>query len=168
MELGFCRDLGCNDKIDETTNKCTPLIAAFWTHWIKVEFVAITVGNMGTTSTKTLKSLTSALSNVRPHVETIRANMDLIDPTTNTDAKAHDTVLIRFLLDSLTYLAQYRLIGIIRNRQRLIEALPGVVNRTRAYSVTTPLHPQATQQHDVAPHTLRLRTIRFPENTAIT
>jgi hypothetical protein len=98
----FCRDLNDSDKIGEKTNRYIPLIAAFRTHKGKVEFVAISVRLTGATSTKILKSLSSALSDVRPQVETSRARRGIIYPTTDANSKAYDTVLFRSLLESLT------------------------------------------------------------------
>ena len=42
---------------------------------------------------------------------------------------AYDTVLFRYVLNFLTDLAHSRLLGIIRNGQRLAEALSGRVDR---------------------------------------
>ena len=71
----------------------------------------------------TLTQLTNAFSAVRPREEPSKANRDTTNPTTDHNAKAHDYILFKSLLDSLTDLAQSRLIGIIRNRKRLIETL---------------------------------------------
>ncbi len=49
----------------------------------------------------------------------------ITDPNTDHTAKAHDYILFKSLLDSLTDLAQFRLIGIISNRKRLVEDLIG-------------------------------------------
>ena len=123
VEIGFCRDLGCNDKIAENTTKYSPLIAALRNYVEKVEFVGIPIDHAGTTSAMTLKSPTSTLSTARPFVETSRANSSITDPTTDTNAKTHGTIFLA-LLNSLTNLAHSRLLDIIRNRKRLVEALP--------------------------------------------
>jgi hypothetical protein len=65
IEIGFCRDLGCDVKFDEKTVKYSPLIAAFRKYWGRVEFVAFPIGNAGTTLTGTLDHLTAAFSTVR-------------------------------------------------------------------------------------------------------
>ncbi len=43
-------------------------------------------------------------------------------------------------MDALADLAQYRLLGIIINIKRLVDALPGAVGRTRAHFAATPTH----------------------------
>ncbi len=68
----------------------------------------------------TLTQLTTAFSAVRPREEPPRATRGNTDPATDHNAKAHDYILFKPLLDSVTDLAHSRLIGIIRNRKRLI------------------------------------------------
>jgi len=124
VEIGFCRDLGFDVKCDEKTEKYSPLIAALIKYWGRVEFVAFPIGHAGTTLTKTLDHLTAAFSTVRPSVESSRANMGISSPATDHNAKTHDFVLFKSLLDSITDLTQSRLIGTIRTRKRLVGALP--------------------------------------------
>ena len=69
------------------------------------------------------------------------------------NAKTHDYTLFKSLLDSLTDLAQSRLLGIIRNRKRLVDALPVGVSRHRANSDASPAHYLATPQQEAATHT---------------
>jgi len=89
-----------------------------------VGFKAIYIDHAGSTSYKTPKSLTSALSAVRPSLETMsRARRAIAVPTTNNNAKTHETILFWSLFDFLSDFARSRLLGIIRNRKRLIEAL---------------------------------------------
>jgi hypothetical protein len=54
VEIGFCRDLGCDVKCDEKTEKYSPLIAALRKYWGRVEYVAFPIDHAGTTLTKTL------------------------------------------------------------------------------------------------------------------
>ncbi len=115
---------------------------------------------------KTLTQLTTAFSAVRPREEPPRANMGTTDPAMDHNAKTHDYILFQSLLDSLTDLAQSRLIGIISNRTRLIETLPGKSSSNKANSAATS-HTQAVTQQRTATHTHRTRTIRVPESTAI-
>jgi hypothetical protein len=77
--------------------------------------------------TKTLDHLTTAFSAVRPSVERSRAIMGAASPATDQDVKSHDYNMFKSLLDSFTDLAQSRLLGIIRNKKRLVDALPGGV-----------------------------------------
>ncbi len=116
---------------------------------------------------KTLTQLTTAFSAVRPREEPPRANRGTTDPATDHNAKAHDYIPLKSLLDSLTGLAHSRLIGIIRNRKRLIEALLGKSNIIIAHSAADISHTQAVTQQGTATHTHRTRTLRTPESTTI-
>ena len=89
-----------------------------------MELIAFPIGHAGTTLTKTLDHLTSAFSAVRPFVERLRASRGISGPAMDLNAKAHDFTLFKSLLDSITDLAQSRLLGILRNRKRLVDALP--------------------------------------------
>ena len=53
--------------------------------------------------------------------------MSTTSPATEHNAMTHDFTPFKLLLDSLTDLAQSRLIGIIRNNKRLIDVIPGEV-----------------------------------------
>jgi hypothetical protein len=166
VEIGFCRDLGCDSKHEAKTAKYSPLIAALKRHWGNVEFIAFPIGHTGMTLTKTLTQLVTAFSTIRPRAEPTRANMGITDPDMDHTAKAHDYILFKSLLDSLTDLAQSRLIGIISNRKRLVETLPGKCSSNRANSAATS-HAHAVSQQGTATHTHRTRTTRVPESTAI-
>ena len=83
-----------------------------------MEFVAFPIGQAGTTLTRTLDHLTVAFSIVRPSVERTRASRGVFNPGTDHNAKAHDFTLFKSLMDSITDLAQSRLLGIIRNKKR--------------------------------------------------
>jgi hypothetical protein len=166
IEIGFCRDLGCDDKLEAKTLKYAPLLAALRRHWGRVEFVAFPIGHAGVTLHGTITHLTTVFSAVRPREETSRANRDITNPTMDHTAKAHDYTLFKSLFDSLTDLAQSRLLGIIRNRKRLIETLPGNSSSIRAHS-TADSSLQAVSQQGTATHTHRTRTQRIPESTAI-
>jgi len=107
-----------------------------------VEFVAVPIGHACTTLTKTLNYLTAAFFTIRPSVERSRANMGIVSPATDHNAKAHDFTLFKSLLDSITDLAQSRLLGIIRNRKHLVDALPRG-DSSRPHQVPPPTHRQA-------------------------
>ncbi len=66
--VGFCKDLGCDSKLVERTEKHFPLIAVLNKYWRRVEFGAIHIGHAGTTLHKTFEHLVTALSTVRPQV----------------------------------------------------------------------------------------------------
>jgi hypothetical protein len=70
-------------------------------------------------------------------VEQARDKKGVIDSATNHNAIIHDFDVFRSMLDSLMNLAQYCLIGIIRNKKRLVDALPRDVNRHRAQLVAS-------------------------------
>ena len=118
VEIGFCRDLGCDTKFDKKTEKYSPLIAAFKRYWGRVEFIAFPIDHSGTTLTRTLNNLTAAFSTVRPSVERSRASKGISNPAMDLNAKAHDFNLFKSLMDSITDLAQPCLLDIIRNRKR--------------------------------------------------
>jgi hypothetical protein len=167
IEIGFCGDLGCDIKFDEKTEKYSALIAVLRKYWRRVELGAFPIGHVGTTLTRTLDHLTAAFSTIRPSVKRPRASKSISSPATDHKAKAHDFTLFKSLLDSITDLAQSRLIGIIRNRKRLVAALPrGDISR--AHPVPPPAHHHAAHQQGAATHANRARTTRAPESTAIT
>jgi hypothetical protein len=167
VEIGFCRDLGCDTKLEIKTEKYSSLISALKKYWGRMEFVAFPIGHAGTTLKATLDHLTAAFSIVRPHVEQARANRGATDPTMGHNAKTHDFGIFKSLLDSLTDLAQSRLIGTISNRKRLVDSLHGEASRHRAHSAAPPSHPLTARQ-GAATQTHRMRTTRISESTAIT
>jgi hypothetical protein len=135
VEIALCKDLGCDVKFDEKTEKYYyPLIiAALKRCWGRVEFIAFPIGHAGTTLTRTLDHLTAAFST----------------PAMDHNARTHDYSLFYSLLDSLTDLAQSRLSGIIRNRKRLVDALSDGY-RHQSHSLPSLTHHQATHQQGAA------------------
>jgi len=85
-----------------------------------VEFVVISIGHAGPTLTRNLDHLTAVVSTVRPRVHHTNAKKGTSLPNTDSNAKSHDYRLFKSLLDTLTDLEQSRLLGIIRNRKRLV------------------------------------------------
>ena len=94
IEIGFCRDLGYDVKLDKKTDKSSPLITALRKCWGRVEFVAFPIGHAGVTLTRTLDHLTAAFSTVRLSAERSRASKGISGPVTDNNAKAHDLNLI--------------------------------------------------------------------------
>ena len=92
-----------------------------------MEFIALPIEHAGITLTRTFENLTAAFSIVLPHVEHARASWGAIDPATGHNARTHDFTLFKPLSDLRTNLAQSRLIGIIRNKKHLVDALLGGV-----------------------------------------
>ena len=133
-----------------------------------MEFIAFSIDHADTTLTKTLDHITAAFSTIRPNVERSRPNMGAASPASDHNAKTHDCIMFKPLMDSLTNLAQSRLLGIIRNMKRLVDTLPGGVCHHRAHSTASLAYHQATHQQGAATHTHRARTTRAPESTAIT
>ena len=106
--------------------------------------IAFPIGHAGTTLTRTLDQLTTAFSAVRPFTERPSTNSGDIFPAMDHNANAHDYTMFKWMLDSLTDLAQSRLLGIIRNRKRLVDTIQGGFSRSRAHSDASPAHKQAT------------------------
>ncbi len=167
VEIDFCKDLGCDIKFDKKTEKYSPLIAALRRYWGRVKFVAFPIGHVGTTLTKTLDHRTAAFSTVRPSVERSRASRGVPNPATDHNAKAHDFTLFKSLLDSITDLAQSRLLGIIRNMKRLVDAIPRGDNH-RAHPVPSQAYHQAAHRQGADSHTHRARMTRASESATIT
>ena len=167
-EIGFSRDLGCEKKRTEKTEKYSPLDEALKQYWGRVELVAFTIGLTGTTLTRTLDHLTAAFYIIRPRVNNTSAIKGTSQPSKDSKTTSHDYRMFKSLLDALTDLSQSRLLGISKNMKRLVEALPGATRRNRAHSAATPTHTQAATQQGVATHRHRTRTTRVPESTAIT
>jgi hypothetical protein len=63
----------------------------------------------------------------------------------DSNAKSHDYRLFKSLLDSLIDLEESRLLVMIRNKKRLVEALLGAIGRHRAHSAATPTHSLAAR-----------------------
>ena len=117
---------------------------------------------------RTLEYLTAAFSTVRPKVDHNSASKGASQPSTDSNAKGHNYLLFKSPMDALSNLAHSRLLGIIRNKKRLVESLPWAIRRTRAHSAATPTHTHTVTQQGVATHTHRTRTTRVPESTVIT
>ena len=145
VEFCLCTDLDCDIKIEKNTEKYSPFIAALRRPWERVEFIAFPIGHVGTTLTKTLDHLTAAFSTVRHNVERSRDNRGAASPAKDHNAMTHDYNMFKSLQDSLTDLAQSRLLGIIRNKKRLVDALPGGDNHHRAHSDASPTRTRAAQ-----------------------
>ena len=96
--------------------------------------VAIHIEHAGTMLTRTINHLTAAFSTFRPRVDHTSATKGTTKPITDSNARSHDSNMFRSLLDALIDLAQPRLLGIIRNKKRLVEARPWAVRRNRANS----------------------------------
>ena len=92
-------------------------------------FVTFPIGHAGTTLKATLDHLTAAFFTARPRVERSGVSMGSTNTVTDHTARTHDYNLFKSLLDSLTDLAQSRLLSIISNKRRLVAALPGSVSR---------------------------------------
>jgi len=93
VDIGFRRDLGCDVKFDNKSEKYSPLIAALGRYWERVEFIAFPIGHAGPTLSKTLDHLTAAFSTVRPTMKRSRANRGASSPATDHNAKTHDYLL---------------------------------------------------------------------------
>jgi len=65
IEIGFCRDFGCDIKLQEKTDTYAPLFSTFKDIWGKMEFVAIPITHASTTLTKTHHCLAQFASPIR-------------------------------------------------------------------------------------------------------
>ncbi len=90
IEVGFSRDLGCDKKQAEKTEKYYPLVTALKKYWGRVEFVTIPIGHAGTTLTRTLDDLTAAFSTICPRVDHADSNWGTPHPIANFNARSHD------------------------------------------------------------------------------
>ena len=72
VEIGFCRDLGCREKLAEKTRKYQPLLRALEQIWGAVSLVCIPIGHAGTTLECTVENLSNALSRIRPPLAAAR------------------------------------------------------------------------------------------------
>ena len=140
VEIGFCKDPRCDIKLEKKNEKYSPLIAALRRHWGRVEIIAFYIGHAGTMLIKTLDHLTTAFSTIRPIVERSRTSRGDASPAMDHNAKTHDYNIFKSLVDSLTDLVKSRILCIIRNRKRLVDALPRGVNHHRAQSDASPSH----------------------------
>ena len=111
-----------------------------------MEFNAFSIGDAGTPLTKTMDQLTTAISTVRLTVERSRAKRGADSPATDHNARTHDYNLFKSLLDSLTNLAQSRLLGIIRNRKSFEDAPLCGARHHRANSDASPTHHRAAHK----------------------
>jgi hypothetical protein len=66
IEVGFCRDLGCHEKIQEKTEKYNPLLHALQNQWGDVAFVYIPIGHAGTTMSTTREDIAKVLAVPNP------------------------------------------------------------------------------------------------------
>jgi hypothetical protein len=115
-----------------------------------VEFVAFPIGQEGTTLTTILDDLAAAFSTVHPHMEQARDNKGTIDLATDHNDRIHEPNTLKVSLNSLTDLAQSRLLRIVSNRTRFVDALPREVSRRRSYSVASASPTPAARQEDTA------------------
>jgi hypothetical protein len=90
IEIGFCRDLGCIEKLEEKTSKYAPLLEALRRYWGRVEFIAFPIGHAGMTLTRTLHQLTTAFSTVRPITGSASTSRGDSFPAMDHNAKTHD------------------------------------------------------------------------------
>jgi len=116
-----------------------------------VEIIAVFIGHAGNTLTKTLDQLTASFSTDRPTVERLRASRGAASPATDHNGRTHDYNMCKSLIDSLTDLAQSRLLGIY----------PAELDTTEQIR----MNPQRTTKQPISmgpPHTLTGRARHEP------
>jgi hypothetical protein len=101
-EIEISRNLGCDKKHAEKTEKYFSLVAALQRRSERVNFGAIPIGHTGTTLTKTLDNLTAAFSTVRPRADQASANMGTIQPAMDFNARSEDCHMFKSMLGALT------------------------------------------------------------------
>ncbi len=101
IAIGFSRDLGCDKKHIEKTEKNSSLIAALQQYRGRVEFAAIPIGHAGTKLTRTLDHLTAITGTSQPIAD--------------SNAGSHDYRMFKSMVEALADLAQSRLLGIRPN-----------------------------------------------------
>jgi len=108
------------------------------------------------------------MSATRPEIKHNRTRRQITNPDTDSTARGRDTTLFKYLMRTQTKLAQSRLVGIIHNRQSLVNSQVGVIIRTQAHLDATLAHSQEPQQQGGTPHTQQMHAPHHPESTAIT
>ena len=72
FEIGFCRDLGCQEKLTNKTDKYNPLLYALRRYCGLAELVCIPIYHAGTTLHDTATDIATILDKVRPSIATNR------------------------------------------------------------------------------------------------
>ncbi len=106
IEIGLCKDLGCDNNITEKTDTYSPVVKALKEYRGRVDFAAVPIGHAGTTLYRTQDHLMAAFSAVGPLLEQVKANKGATSPVTNFNSKPHDYRMFNLMLDSLRDLAQ--------------------------------------------------------------
>jgi hypothetical protein len=143
-------------KHTEKTERYSYLVAALKKYWGRVEFVAIPIGYAGTTLTRTLDHLTAAFSTIRPRAYHTNTNQGTPQSTTRSNAKSQDYHVFKSMMGALTNLAQSRLLGIVRNKMRLVETttkghLPSPSTLGRNPDAHKGSHPYKYDPHHASP-----------------
>jgi len=69
LEIGFCRDLGCQDKLTKKIEKYNPLLCALRRYIGNIDLVCIPIGYSGTTLQNTAVVIATALAKARPSID---------------------------------------------------------------------------------------------------
>jgi len=136
FEIGFCRDLGCHDKLTKKTEKYPPLLCGLRRYWRRVELVCIPIGHVGTTLHDTETNIASALAKVSPSIAAKRKIKDQKTQEKSKTALIHDKRIAKTLLDILCSLTQTRLLSIIAHKQQKIREQSTTSTTTCTHSAT--------------------------------
>ena len=90
FEIGFCRNLGLNDKLAKKTEKYHPLLCALRLYWGRVELVCIPIGHAGTTLLDTATDIATALAKARPSTTAKRTTKTQRTQDINKSALIHE------------------------------------------------------------------------------
>ncbi len=99
FEIGFCRVLGCHDKLTKKTEKYHPLLCAVRLYWGRVELVCIPIDHAGTTLHDVATDIATALAKVRPSTAAKRNTKGQKTQDINRTALIHDKKTAKTLLD---------------------------------------------------------------------
>jgi hypothetical protein len=69
FEIGFYRDLGCQDKLTKKTEKYYPLLCALRRYWERINLVCIPIGHASTTLHDTTTDIAIALAKASPSID---------------------------------------------------------------------------------------------------
>jgi hypothetical protein len=69
VEIGFCRYLGCHDKLTKKIEKYHPLLCAIRRYWGHVDLVCIPIGHASKTLQDTANVIAPALAKARPFID---------------------------------------------------------------------------------------------------
>ena len=105
FEIGFCKDLGCHDKLAKKTEKYHLLLCALRRYWGRVDLVCIPICHAAITLHDTATDIANALAMACPSTAAKRTTQRQKTQDTNNTALIHDKRIEKTLRDKLCSLA---------------------------------------------------------------